>query len=242
VAVFAVVALLVVQNSVLVLGLGAFSRIRQIDTVEAIYNSTEITLSNSHFENPTSSSYPITASSWTKLDEDQAVTAGLINTSQSVYDQNLEDYNLTFNPGKASEVAQDENKVLMLNAQTTSTKMGYQSSSFVLAKNGYYTVEAWVYTQNYDGIVANASMYLTGDSQVEESANSKLLAINTQGVWKKYTFYVETSELSDKAFRLELYLGAKTSILSQGAVFFDNVKVLSHSHDMYYTLIKNKTK
>jgi hypothetical protein len=239
VAVFAVVALLVVQNSVLVLGLGAFSRIRQIDTVEAIYNSTEITLSNSHFENPTSSSYPITASSWTKLDEDQAVTAGLINTSQSVYDQNLEDYNLTFNPGKASEVAQDENKVLMLNAQTTSTKMGYQSSSFVLAKNGYYTVEAWVYTQNYDGIVANASMYLTGDSQVEESANSKLLAINTQGVWKKYTFYVETSELSDKAFRLELYLGAKTSILSQGAVFFDNVKVLSHSHDMYYTLINN---
>jgi hypothetical protein len=240
-AITAVFALLLVQNFALVVGLGLFKDNNKIDTVNAVYNSSEITVSNSNFENPNSSNYPITPNSWSKIDSDEAVTAGLIDLSPTTYDEHKEeDYKLDFNnPGKAETVDKDENKVLMINAQETSTKMGYQSSSFSLAKGGFYTIEVLVYTQNFGGITSAASLYLTGDQEVEESENSKILAINTAGTWKSYKFFVQTSSIADKNLNLELYLGSKTAFTSQGAVFFDDVKIQSHSHDRYFSEIND---
>ncbi|MDD4211409.1 MAG: hypothetical protein PHC46_03350 [Clostridia bacterium] len=238
-AISAMFALLLMQNSSLILGFGILNSANKISTVNAVYTSTEITLTNSNFESPTSTAYPISPNSWSKVNEDTSVTSGLINVSSSVYDENYEDYNLTFNPSKDLSVETNENSVLMINAESESTKMGYRSANISLAKNGYYTIEALVYTQKTDGITTAASMYLTGDSQITDSENSKMLAINTAGVWKSYKFFVQTDGLSNKTVNLELYLGSKDAFTSQGTVFFDNVQVYSHSHDRYFSEINN---
>ena len=235
--IFAVFLFLIAQNYSLVLGFGFLSKLNKIDKVYAAYNSTEISLSNSNFENPTSTSYPVTLNSWSKLEDNSSVISGAINVLQGVYDENYTDYELpsSENPSKPSVVNENENKVLMINAKTTSAKLGYQSASFVLSKGGYYTVSVWVYTKN-----SAASLYLTGDNEVINNDNSEFLGAITNGVWKQYTFFVQTGEIANKTLNLELYLGAKDgSILSQNAVFFDEVEIMSHSHDMYFTQIAN---
>ena len=237
ISLFAVFLFLIIQNYAPILGLGFLFNTNKIDKVYATYNSTEISLSNSNFENPTSTSYPIALSSWSKLENDNTVVSGAINVLQSVYDENYTDYELpsSDNPSKPSVVNENENKVLMINAKNTSAKLGYQSASFVLSKGGYYTVSAWVYTNN-----SAASLYLTGNNEVINNDNSKLLGVVTNGDWKQYTFYIQTDEIANKTLNLELYLGAKdNSILSQNAVFFDEVEIMSHSHDMYFTKIAN---
>ena len=235
ISLFAVFLFLLAQNYAPIFGLGFLFNTNKINKVYAAYNSVEINLSNSNFENPTSTSYPITLSSWSKLEDNDNVISGAINVLQSVYEEKYEDYELSFNPSKPSLAPDNENKVLMINAKNTSAKLGYQSASFVLSKGGYYTISAWVYTQN-----SAASLYLTGDNTVINNDNSKILGAVTNGAWKQYTFFVQTGEIANTTLNLELYLGAKDgSILSQNAVFFDEVEIMSHSNDMYFTKIAN---
>jgi hypothetical protein len=239
VALSAVVALVLLQNSGMIVSLGFFNNNNKIGNVYANYSSTEISVANSEFESPISSNYPISPSNFTMLDQDERVTSGLISVDQTTFEQKSDDYNIAFNPGKHVSVEASEDKVLMINSESVSTSMGYQSSSFVLEKNGYYTVEFLVYTQNANQINAGASVYLTGDENVEQNANSTLSPINTLGTWQSYKFFVETDTIEDKTLNLEMYLGSKNDFTSQGAVFFDNIKVMAHSNERYYSEINN---
>jgi|LGOV01.1.fsa_nt_gb hypothetical protein len=234
IALLLVFMMLVAQNSTLILGFGLLSTKQNIEVVNAVYASQEIDLANSDFESPTSINYPLTPNSFTAEGVDAGITAGIINVTEDVYDEKAEeDYKLDFNPETSASTQANENQVLMINAESTELRYGYKSTSFSLAEDGYYTVSVWVFTQNFGGIISTASLYLTGDTQVEDSSNSKLLAISTSGAWQEYKFFVQTDKLSSKTIQLELYLGSKTAVTSAGAVFFDDIKIESHSNDYY---------
>lgn len=230
-----IIALFFVQNSALFLGLNLF-RNEDVNLAHAIYASEEIDLSNSNFESPSSSIYPITPNSFTGVGSNTGITSGLIDTKDTEYTDHSEDYNLTFNPGTHPAVSADETKVLMINAETSNLSYGYKSANFTLAKNGYYTIEFYVYTQDVDGITSTAGVYLSGDEQVEEKSN--FMAITTYGVWEKYRFYVQTDSLNAKTLNLEFFLGSN-DFNSQGAVFFDEIKIYTHSNLRYFTEINN---
>ncbi|MGD9901349.1 MAG: hypothetical protein AB7S44_02295 [Spirochaetales bacterium] len=236
-AITLILALFVMQNSPLIFGFGLFSKTSEIGKVNAIYSPTEITLSNGDFENPTSSVYPIIPNSWTSVGSSGGITSGLIDVSQSVYDEHLDEYNLDFNPGKPLSAPTGEDQILMINAESANLSYGYKSSSFVLSSNGYYTISFYVKTQDVNGISSTASVYLDGDDQITNSDNSKLLSINTYGEWELYKFFVETDSITSQTLNLEFYLGSQNDFTSQGAVFFDEVHIYSVSNDTYYSEI-----
>ncbi len=192
--------------------------------------------------NTTSSAKPVTPnSSWSIVDghyNKDNIISGIVNLKdETTFD--TETYKTSKpnmpNPDKTSE-AYFRN--LMINSHNGAGKLGYKSQSFTLAANSYYEISVYVYTQktqqteNYDESDARASIYLTGllDDTDEKYYNTKFEYFSTLGAWETYTFYVDTND--SKTVNVELWLGSKTANV-QGAVFYNNVKVVRYSEDYY---------
>ena len=116
----------------------------------------------------------------------------------------------------------DDDKILMI-YNKTATSYKYTSSSHSLDANSYYRLSIDVKTMlgsdNADPL-AGAYISVTG------AAEANWEAINTNGEWKKYELYIESSELSSGSISVVLSngIGSKTSgHMSKGYAFFDNV-------------------
>lgn len=204
---------------------------KKIEKALADYSPTEISISNSSFEN-SSGDLPAEPNSFTTEGEEGSTISGVIDISQSEFETNATDnYELDFNPSKPE--SSEDDKILMINNQNIPSNYGYVSSSFTLSKNGYYVISAYVYTQNENNTTATASLYLS-NSKLDNLESAKIENINTRGSWKIYKFYVKTSSSSDESVNLKLYIGAQENFKSTGAVFFDDLKAYSLSEKDFY--------
>ncbi|MDE5548975.1 MAG: hypothetical protein K2J13_01845, partial [Clostridia bacterium] len=116
----------------------------------------------------------------------------------------------------------DDNVLMIYNKVATSYK--YTSTSHNLDINSYYKLSIDVKTLlDGDNTDELAGAYIT----VSGGAEANWAAINTQGEWKTYTLYIETSELTSGTISVVLSngIGANNSSghMSKGYAFFDNV-------------------
>ncbi len=175
---------------------------------------------NGQFTLTTGENYPLTPSSWTGAvgtssapSGSDNIVSGVVDTSEKSFKSNKKTYGNINNPGK---VGADDDKILMIyNKNATSYK--YTSSGVKLNKNSYYKLTFSVKTlitstTNNSGVYA----YVNGD------AYAAFESINTNGEWKEYTVYFQTSNIADNNISLVFSLG-NGSIYTAGHAFFDNV-------------------
>ena len=204
----------------------------------------EISIANSNFTSY-SGETPAEPSSFSAVGDKKSTVSGVIKTDTTSFQDKYEnDYKLTFNPSHPS-VSEDVN-VLMINNQNINSSYGYKSSSFTLAKNGYYVVSAYVYTQytvndsnEENRIASTASLYLS-NTRLDNLNESKIENVSTRGAWQEFRFYVKTAS-SDESVNLILFNGTQNSNKSAGAVFFDNLSAKTISETNFYELTKNVT-
>ncbi len=159
---------------------------------------------------------------------DSNLRSGVVNTASSAWKslkRKFSDIDID-SPGRGTSSEDndelDDDKILMI-YNKTATSYKYTSSSHSLDANSYYRLSIDVKTMlggdNADPL-AGAYISVTG------AAEANWEAINTNGEWKKYELYIESSELSSGSISVVLSngIGSKTSgHMSKGYAFFDNV-------------------
>lgn len=190
---------------------------------------------NGSFSGADGTSYPLTPSNWTGAPGSTSssdsyktpsgsdnLIAGVISTEDKTYRSNSKTYGGAANPGKIGE----DNNILMI-YNKVSTVYKYTSASVSLNKSSYYKLSVWVKTI---GIDKNASDYNEGKSgayiYVNGAAYAAFEAIDTEGEWKEYTTYIETSDISSQSITVVLSLGNGSKMensMTKGWAFFDSV-------------------
>ena len=204
--------LTVISVILLVVLVTAFVGCKNNTTATPSEEDTSELFTNGSFTGATGESYPLTPSSWTgapgstsSSDSYKTPTgsdnliAGVISTEDKTYRSNSKTYGNAANPGKKGE---DDNILMIYNKVSTVYK--YTSSSVTLNKSSYYKLSVWVKTI---GINKSASDYNEGKSgayiYVNGAAYAAFEAIDTEGAWKEYSVYIETSDISSHRTELE---------------------------------------
>ena len=227
--------LTVISVILLVVLVTAFVGCKNNTTATPSEEDTSELFTNGSFTGATGESYPLTPSSWTgapgstsSSDSYKTPTgsdnliAGVISTEDKTYRSNSKTYGNAANPGKKGE---DDNILMIYNKVSTVYK--YTSSSVTLNKSSYYKLSVWVKTI---GINKSASDYNEGKSgayiYVNGAAYAAFEAIDTEGAWKEYSVYIETSDISSQTITVVLSLGNGSKMensMTQGWAFFDSV-------------------
>lgn len=244
---FTVLMALVVSASSIPFGLG-LGNVGASGSVYA-YTPTEITVDNGDFSSTSTSSYPKTASNWSKVDGSSVssvLKAGVISTNLDTFKEEYKNYGLAIDNTTGLENSKNGN-VYMINAIANQSKYGIKSNSITLEKDSYYKISVDVKTSLpvlKDDTTLNlssmASIYL--DISDDDNVYS-FIGIDTQNGWDKYTFYVHTNKFISPTANLELWLGSKNEILSSGAVIFGNAKAVKLAQEdwLAVTDTRNKT-
>lgn len=200
--------------------------------------------------NVTTSDKPVTPTSWSALTEEVSnvdnIKKGVVDLgSDTSFDS--EEWMLSTKPSMPDSDNESDvyYKNLMINSYSGAGKMGYESDkSISLEANSFYKISVLLYThktsatQDADETDPRASIYLTGllDENEENYDKTKFEYFSTLNSWEEYSFYIDTND--SKTVKLQLWLGSKTASV-QGAVFFNNVKVLRYSEDAYLDKVSN---
>jgi len=228
------------------------AEVEDTETDSTTIEATEgLIITNGDFKvtNTDSETYPLTLSDWTGATQystgfNTDVTAGVVSLEEALYEANKSNWNdedkTIYNLLKTGDKYGDNDKIknalmiymptkVVAEDETTThgpTAYGYTSSSFTLEKASYYQLSVDVLTYNIAGEESNepgARIYVSTNTYAEFSA------INTNGLWKTYNVYIETSPSSSTSLSLLLGLGKYTSDytdgLTTGYVFFDNVNI-----------------
>lgn len=197
-------------------------------------NTTEL-FTNGSFSGSSGTSYPLIPSNWTGAAGSTSssesyktpsgsdnLIAGIISTEDKTYRSNSKTYGGAANPGKIGE---DDNILMIYNKVSTVYK--YTSASVTLDKSSYYKLSVWVKTI---GIDKSVSDYNEGKSgayiYVNGAAYAAFEAIDTEGEWKEYVTYIETSDISSQTITVVLSLGNGSKMensMTKGWAFFDSV-------------------
>lgn len=183
-------------------------------------------IKNGTFERTTSDVYPKVPTSWTGSQglsggtnatptSADSLSAGVINVSERIYNDNRRKWENLDNPGKYSSEADDY--MLMINNKVDNAYK-YSISGVKAEMGKYYVITFHVKTVNVTG--RGATIYLKSD------AYSQFVNIDTKGEWQEYKIYLESSIIKDSSFNIELSLGEggmKDGKLASGYAFFDNL-------------------
>lgn len=197
----------------------------------------------------TSTSKPATPNGWTELTDssknEDNIKRGIVDVENETT-FNTDTYK-TSKPTMPKSESNDTSyfKNLMINSYSGSGRFGYKSTSISLEENSFYSISVYLYThrtqesEKWEETDPRASIYISGllDEDDENYSSTMFENINTLESWTTYTFYIDTNE--SKSINLELWLGSKSSSV-QGAVFFNNVKVVRYSEDYYVENISTK--
>ena len=236
------------RKSLAYICIAIFTIIAQFSVLLASYSNysyaytntvTEDKLTNSTFEqsSSTSTGKPNSPSYWTAAGGDEAsVSKGVIDTSNETFNTNNK-YGLTANPLVSTSVT--DKKVLMIDSKGINARFGYKNTTEItLNANRYYRITVLCKTQT---VTNGASIYLTGtDIPVTNQYNFIDVVTGTStspdNGWKTYTFYVKTDITKSSSVSIELWLGSKqeNNVLSNGQVFFDNIKIQSIDQTTYH--------
>ncbi len=191
---------------------------------------------NGTFQTVTGDSYPKVPTNWSASVGSSSsssatpsgtdnLLAGVINVSEKQYNADKKKYGKVSNPGRAEGSDDKDQEVLMIyNKVLTSYK--YTSSSISISKDSYYKLTLNVKTVGLAGKDGDnkygAYMYVNGD------AYAAYEAINTEGSWKQYTLFIESSKIKDGSITVALSLGigdTSTGHMTSGHAYFDNIKL-----------------
>ncbi|HAJ77590.1 MAG TPA: hypothetical protein DCO89_00780 [Clostridiales bacterium] len=205
------------------------------DTVEAY--SSELSISNNNFTNPSISSsttLPVSPNSWTEIEKPENVTAGVITLDNSIAttDKITNSYKLSGN--LPTDGGLEDKQVLMLNASTGSATAGYKSGQLTLSASSYYVIRFKAFCNSS----TFGSARITGSSQLEKFDTT--LSVSTNGVWQEYKIFIKTSSITSTNANLELWLGNATDKnKSSGAIFFDDVYATSYDNATFELALQN---
>lgn len=203
------------------------------------YTPTEITVSNGDFSSTTTSSYPRTASNWTKADgvvSSSTIKAGVISTVLDTFKEEYESYGLAIENTSGLENSNNLN-VYMINGLDKSVRYGVKSSEISLDAESYYKVSVEVKT-SLPVLIGDTTLDLSSMASIYLNVGDEsysFVGVNTYNGWDTYTFYVHTNKFEAPSINVELWLGGKTEFQSSGAVLFDNVKVTKLASENWYS-------
>lgn len=207
--------------------------------VSAAYTPTQVTLNNGDFSNPSTGSLPYTPNDWTIQNKTGDITSGIIDLGDTFEDKQDNTYKLNFKP---NTTVLNDKQVLMINSGNTNSSCGYKSSNISLSKSSNYIITFKAYTENTAQHSAFATAFLSGDASAV--VTNSVLNINTSDKstsnWQDYSIFVETDDINAKSLNLELWLGEKDGNGSNGAVFFDDVKVMCYDHATYNSILSGR--
>ena len=229
------ILLTVISAILCILLVASFVACNDDTTTSPTEESTSELFTNGSFSGADGTSYPQTPTNWTgaagstsSSDSYKTPTgsdnliAGVISTEDKTYRANSKTYGGAANPGKIGE---DDNILMIYNKVATVYK--YTSASVTLDKSSYYKLSVWVKTI---GIDKSDSEYNEGKSgayiYVNGAAYAAFEAIDTEGAWKEYNVYIETSDISSQTITVVLSLdnGSKMEkSMTKGWAFFDSV-------------------
>lgn len=206
-----------------------------------------VDITNGDFTSGSSLSSSNSLSGWSAIEESSNATGMFVDVgsgtntgedeSNSTFSENQDRYMLQSNPGAFG----DDNRILMINSKQNNENVnilaskGYRSETITLEANSYYIFSVAVKTMaNGDTLPVNASIYLNGLKDVNESVLEVGVENITSNVWKEYFIYIATGDTSQDV-SIELYLGGKDDTKSSGVVFFDNVNVNRYSENIFYS-------
>ncbi|MBQ7351937.1 MAG: hypothetical protein IJW59_03665 [Clostridia bacterium] len=203
-----------------------------------------------NFNTTTSSKPNEQVSGWTIISNsstNENIVKGVVNVeSETSFDVGHCGTSRPFMPIEDKDTSENPAyyKNLMINSPEGSGRLGYEKNSALSLKaNSFYRISVLLYTEkasdsNNATTDTTASIYLTGLLNEKDSDYSqhKFEAISTKGQWVEYVYFIETNE--EKSVKLQLWLGSKGvngtgGADSEGAVFFNEVKVLRYSEDAY---------
>lgn len=151
-------------------------------------------------------------------DDNEEISPVIINAENpaetSIYVNNSNLYNFKEIPGTDKEaiVIRSLNDV----KYTTSSNIGFK-----LTSNNYYKISVAVFTQNIRTNVADVDESKLGATFKITGFDNGFTAINTNDMWKTYTFYIKPSS-SEKTAYLEFGIGSDDAT-AIGEVFFGNI-------------------
>lgn len=214
-------AMLVIMALVCAPNLGSFSFVNA-------YVSEGTSVSNGTFVSTSSNDFPKTPSNWSVVTgsyENTSMKAGVISTNVDDFLAHSDEYGLTVNPH--TRLSNDDESILMINSEDKTVRYGYKSENISLEANSFYvfTIDMRTYETSVGSIYLN----------IDDSVKSSFVAKTTNSNWGIFKFYVETNELTSSKASIEVWLGGKEEVLSNGVVFFDNVTSSRYTEtDFYY--------
>ncbi len=167
--------------------------------------------------------------------DSNSVNSGVINVDTTTFASTKNNkYGLLENPGYDENINSSDKNILMIQAKSEATKFAYVSDEIELEASKYYLLSIRCKTgiKSGDGSIlydATASIYTS------LSSKENFYSIHTSGAWKTYNFFIATDTFNASKFNIELRLGNKTTVDSEGAVFFDYVQLYEISNSDYFT-------
>ena len=135
-----------------------------------------------------------------------------------------------------------QGNVLMIRSTEDCNYNWTSNEEFALSTGTFYKISVWVYTdglsqddENKTQIEKTSDYYPYGATISLTEINKEFTGIDTNGKWKEYTFYINTTD--DVEVNIKLSLG-NANALTKGTVFFTNISVEEIEQDTYYSSIK----
>lgn len=237
------------------------------DTTKTIEATKGLLISNGDFKVVDTSvkTYPRTITNWTggktysSGNYKDDVTAGAISLDKALYDANKSKWNDDNNSlydalvagGRYGDDDAIKNALMIYMPEQSEkdgkkvngpTAYGYTSSSFTIAKGGYYKLSVDVLTKDIKGSengTPGARIYVSSNTYAEFDA------IDTQGQWVTYSVIIEGSPSSSSTLSVMLALGkyslSYTTGLTTGYAVFDNLTLTKlESGDEYAQAVLNE--
>lgn len=202
--------------------------------VYASYKEEISLITNNTFGSTSTSTTPEGPNSWTLQNpqNNESLKTGVINTYDNVFQGKKDDYGLKTNPLYPDETLPSDTtnaffKQLMINSPDGVGRAGYESNSFSLDANSFYSFTVYLKTFNN----ARASIYLDGFTNSD--VVSYIENIDTNNNWVRYKLFVKTSNYNTETVKLALWLGTKDGVASEGAALFNRIEVNRFSESTF---------
>ena len=182
---------------------------------------------------------------WTEEYSDEtdvgAITSGVIDTTK-YGDTEVGYYESSFESPEHPEG--EGSKVLMIKATNDSYYTYKTATTAALSSDSYYKISVYVKTdgigQNEENVVykdsRNSSAYPYGATINIDGIEATFTGINTEGQWKLYTMYINST--TDSEISLELSLGSENA-KTHGAVYFSSTSIEKIEQEEYVEGVKD---
>ena len=239
---------------------------------DAAYEVTDLDIANADFSESDSSGTLSTPTSWTGTQiagGSDSVKSGVVDLTDALSATELDELGLDestvlrtpFGSNSANnEFAGSTAQALFIGSDSGAV-YGYESTSVSLSSSSYYEISAWVKTSDF-GANGGAAIKISGleNDVIIDGINTVQYYENTGKTnadsdpdcyygWVRYSFFIETSTMSDPSVTITLMLGrsinvgddetAMGTVPATGYALFDHLSARQYSVDSFETITSN---